>query len=229
MQLSGLHCIWVHRDFYAQEYGFSASPRFHIYASICAGRLICACGTSDRASARQLARPEFRGQPASMILTRVQSTRPTAPGVKITLGPRNSLVRLSARPRGRSGWRAQIARPASRRLPSTLRRGKASPQRGNEENAPQRLVRRLRGCGGLQKRVRGRRFGVSDAARPRDEEAEPRRRRIAGCAAHEAPGGGRKRAVAGRRARRKAKAVPPNSTRVATRGLGRGRSRAEPF
>ena len=166
-----------------------------------------------------------------MILTRVQSTRPTAPGVKITLGPRNSLVRLSARPRGRSGWRAQIARPASRRLPcarpaprrlpSALRRGKASPQRGNEENAPQRLVRRLRGCGGLQKRVRGRRFGVSDAARPRDEEAEPRRRRIAGCAAHEAPGGGRKRAVAGRRARRKAKAVPPNSTRVATRGLGR--------
>ena len=145
----------------------------------------------------------------------------------------------TARPRGRSGWRAQIARPASRRLPcarpaprrlpSALRRGKASPQRGNEENAPQRLVRRLRGCGGLQKRVRGRRFGVSDAARPRDEEAEPRRRRIAGCAAHEAPGGGRKRAVAGRRARRKAKAVPPNSTRVATRGLGRGRSRAEPF
>ena len=121
------------------------------------------------------------------------------------------------------------ARPAPRRLPSALRRGKASPQRGNEENAPQRLVRRLRGCGGLQKRVRGRRFGVSDAARPRDEEAEPRRRRIAGCAAHEAPGGGRKRAVAGRRARRKAKAVPPNSTRVATRGLGRGRSRAEPF
>ena len=118
------------------------------------------------------------------------------------------------------------ARPAPRRLPSALRRGKASPQRGNEENAPQRLVRRLRGCGGLQKRVRGRRFGVSDAARPRDEEAEPRRRRIAGCAAHEAPGGGRKRAVAGRRARRKAKAVPPNSTRVAGRaaqGLeGRG-------
>ena len=46
---------WVHRDFYAQECGFSASPRFHIYASICAGRLICACGTSDRAAARQLA------------------------------------------------------------------------------------------------------------------------------------------------------------------------------
>ena len=205
------------------------SQHRHIYASICAGRLICACGTSDRAAARQLARPEFRGQPASMILTRVQSTRPTAPGVKITLGPRNFHVRLSARPRARSGWRAQIARPASRRLPSALRRGKASPQRGNEENAPQRLVRRLRGCGGLQKRVRGRRFGVLDAARPRDEEAEPRRRRIAGCAAHEAPGGGRKRAVAGRRARRKAKAVPPNSTRVATRGIGRGRSRAEPF
>ena len=192
------------------------------------------CGPTarpKRATARQLARPEFRGQPASMILTRVQSTRPTAPGVKITLGPRNSLVRLSARPRGRSGWRAQIARPAPRRLPSALRRGKASPQRGNEENAPQRLVRRLRGCGGLQKRVRGRRFGVSDAARPRDEEAEPRRRRIAGCAAHEAPGGGRKRAVAGRRARRKAKAVPPNSTRVATRGLGRvaAEKRRSPF
>ena len=30
--------IGVHRDFYAQECGFSASPRFHIYASICAGR-----------------------------------------------------------------------------------------------------------------------------------------------------------------------------------------------
>ena len=119
-----------------------------------------------------------------MILTRVQSTRPTAPGVKITLGPRNSLVRLSARPRGRSGWRAQIARPASRRLPcarpaprrlpSALRRGKASPQEVTKRNAPWRLVRRLRGCGGLQKRVRGRRFGVSDAARPRDEEAENR-------------------------------------------------------
>ena len=34
---------------------FLASTRFHIYASICAGRLICACGTSDRAAARQLA------------------------------------------------------------------------------------------------------------------------------------------------------------------------------
>ena len=45
----------MHRDFYAQECGFSASTQFHIYGSICAGRLICACGTSDRAAARQLA------------------------------------------------------------------------------------------------------------------------------------------------------------------------------
>ena len=47
---------------------------------------------------RQLARTAFRGQPTSLILTRVQSTRLAAPGVKITLGPRNALVRLSPPP-----------------------------------------------------------------------------------------------------------------------------------
>ena len=162
----------MHRDFYAQECGFSASTRFRIYGSICDGRLICACGTSDRATARQLARPEFRGQPASMILTRVQSTRPTAPGVKITLGPRNSLVRLSARPRGRSGWRAQIARPASRRLPSALRRGKASPQRGNEE-------KRAAAAGEAASRVR----------RPAEARSRPTVRRL-GCGTPARRGGG---------------------------------------
>ena len=133
------------------------------------------CGPTarpKRATARQLARPEFRGQPASMILTRVQSTRPTAPGVKITLGPRNSLVRLSARPRGRSGWRAQIARPAPRRLPSALRRGKASPQRGNEE-------KRALAAGEAASRVR----------RPAEALLRPTVRRL-GCGTPARRGGG---------------------------------------
>ena len=117
-----------------------------------------------------------------MILTRVQSTRPTAPGVKITLGPRNSLVRLSARPRGRSGWRAQIARPASRRLPcarpaprrlpSALRRGKASPQRGNEE-------KRALAAGEAASRVR----------RPAEALLRPTVRRL-GCGTPARRGGG---------------------------------------
>ena len=107
-----------------------------------------------------------------MILTRVQSTRPTAPGVKITLGPRNSLVRLSARPRGRSGWRAQIARPASRRLPFALRRGKASPQRGNEE-------KRALAAGEAASRVR----------RPAEARSRPTVRRL-GCGTPARRGGG---------------------------------------
>ncbi len=109
---------WVHRDFYAQECGFSASPRFHIYASICAGRLICACGTSDRAAARQL------------------------------------------------------ARPAPRRLPSALRRGKASPQRGNEE-------KRAAAAGEAASRVR----------RPAEARSRPTVRRL-GCGTPARRGGG---------------------------------------
>ena len=52
-----------------------------------------------------------------------------------------------------------------------VRRGGGAPQAETKKNAPQRQVRRLRGCGGLQKRVRDRLFGDSDTARPRDEEA----------------------------------------------------------
>ena len=29
--------VWVYRDFYARKRGMSASPRFHIYCSICVG------------------------------------------------------------------------------------------------------------------------------------------------------------------------------------------------
>ena len=102
---------------------YLASTRFHIYASICAGRLICAYG-------------------------------PTA------------------RPRGRSGWRAQIARPAPRRLPSALRRGKASPQRGNEE-------KRALAAGEAASRVR----------RPAEARSRPTVRRL-GCGTPARRGGG---------------------------------------
>ena len=88
----------------------------------------------------------------------------------------------TARPRGRSGWRAQIARPASRRLPcarpaprrlpSALRRGKASPQRGNED-------KRALAAGEAASRVR----------RPAEALLRPTVRRL-GCGTPARRGGG---------------------------------------
>ena len=83
-----------------------------------------------------------------------------------------ALVRLSLPPRGRSSRRARIARPAPRRLPSALRRGKASPQRGNEE-------KRALEAGEAASRVR----------RPAEARSRPTVRRL-GCGTPARRGGG---------------------------------------
>ena len=48
---------WVYRDFYARKRDLSASPRFHIYCSICAGRLDLRCARPRNAAACRAALP----------------------------------------------------------------------------------------------------------------------------------------------------------------------------
>jgi len=109
-------------------------------------------------------------------------------------------------------------------------RPKPTPRKKEQRRTPPLpRCRRLRGGGGLQEREPRGRFANCAARCKRDKEGgippTPYRAADGGCRAREAK---RLRAVAGRRARRKTKVVPPNSTRVAMRGHGRGRSRAEP-